>query len=207
MEWLQLVNKIEASVVETLNSRTSKFSSKLSEMTYWDEKMRGGWLCLKIPPFVGVSDSNKKELREACIWKVPKKGWAKLNFNGASRGNLGPIGIGCCLHDDYCRELAKVEKPIGIESSNKAKILVLVEGLLLCQNRGISKLAIEGDSDIIINGLRKGFLPNWKLNAILSRALNLLKDFQKTTFNHIYREGISRADELANAGADGQFIS
>ncbi|XP_057816798.2 uncharacterized protein LOC131030131 [Cryptomeria japonica] len=147
------------------------------------------------------------ELREAYKWKVPKKGWAKLNFGGASRGNLGPAGIECYLHDDDGKELAKLAKPIGIESNNKADILALVEGLLLCQNRGISKLAIEGDSSIIINGLRKGFLPNWKLNAILSRALSLLKDFKKTTFNHIYREGNSRADELANAGANGRFIS
>ncbi|XP_059066456.1 uncharacterized protein LOC131857757 [Cryptomeria japonica] len=176
-------------------------------MTYWDEKMRGRWLGLKIPPFVGVSNSNKKELREACKWKVPKKGWAKLNFDGASCGNPGSAGIRCCLHEDAGRELAKMTKPIGIESNKKAEILALFEGLLLCYNRGISKLAIEGDLAIIINGLRKGFLPNWKLNAILSRALSLLKDFKKITFNHIYRECNSKADELANAGADGRFIS
>ncbi|XP_059076600.1 uncharacterized protein LOC131875901 [Cryptomeria japonica] len=207
MEWLQLVNKIEALVVETLNGRTSKFSSKLSEMTYWDEKMRGRWSGLKIPPFLGVSNSNKKELREACKWQVPKIGWAKLNFDGSSHGNLGPIGIGCCLHDDVGRELAKLAKPKGIESNNKAKILALVEGLLLCQNMGISKLTIDGDLAIIINGLRKGFLPNWKLNVILSRALSLLKVFKKTTFNHICREGNSMTDELANAGVDGRFLS
>ncbi|XP_057843164.2 uncharacterized protein LOC131052593 [Cryptomeria japonica] len=138
---------------------------------------------------------------------VPKKGWVKLNFDGASRGNPGPVGIGCCLHDEAGRELAKLAKPIGIEFNNKEEILALVEGLLLCQNRGISKLAIKGDSTIIINGLGKGSLPNWKLNVILSRALSLLKEFNKMTFNHIYREGNSKADELANAGADGQFIS
>ncbi|XP_057867277.1 uncharacterized protein LOC131074637 [Cryptomeria japonica] len=186
---------------------TSKFPSKLSEMTYWDEKMRVKWSILKIPPFVGVINSNKKELREACKWQVPKKGWAKLNFSGASCGNPGLAGIGCCLHDDAGRELAKLAKPIDIQSNNKAEILALVAGLLLCQNMGISKLAIEGDSAIIINGLRKGFLPNWKLNVILSRALSLLKVFKKTTFKHIYKAGNSRVDELANARADEQFLS
>ncbi|XP_059073556.1 uncharacterized protein LOC131874280 [Cryptomeria japonica] len=134
-------------------------------------------------------------------------GWVQLNFDGASRGNPGPTGIGCCLHDEGWRELARVAKPIGFESNNKAEILALIEGLLLFQNRGICKLAIEGDLAIIINGLKKGSLSDWKLNALLSRALGLLKDFKKTTFNHIYREGNSRANELANAGVDGLFIS
>lgn len=133
----------------------------------------------------------------------PKRGSVKLNFDGASQGNLGPIGIRCCLHDEGGRELARVANPIWFESNNKVEILALIEGLLLCQNRGIRKLAIEGDLTIIINGLRKGFLLDWKLNALLSRALGLLKDFNKTTFNHIYREGNSKVDELANAGDEG----
>lgn len=103
--------------------------------------------------------------------------------------------------------MARVEKPIGLESNNKAEILALIEVLLLCQNRGLCKVAIEGDSAIIINGLRRGSLSDWKLNALLSGALGLLKDFKKMTFNHIFKEGNSRADELANAGADGKFIS
>ncbi|XP_057827577.2 uncharacterized protein LOC131038968 [Cryptomeria japonica] len=169
--------------------------------------MRGLWFGLRFPPFVGDGNSNKQELRKACKWRAPKRAWFKLNFDGASRGNLGPAGIRCCLHDEGARELARLAKPIRFESNNKAEILALIEGLLLCQNRGIRKLAIEGDSAIIINGLRKGSLLDWKLHALLFRALGLLKDFKKMTFNHIYREGNSRADELANAGADGQFIS
>ncbi|XP_059064688.1 uncharacterized protein LOC131856782 [Cryptomeria japonica] len=176
-------------------------------MTYWDEKMRGRWFGLRIPPFVGDGNSNKQELRKACKWRSLERDLVKLNFDGASRGNPGPVGIDCYLHDEGGMELASLEKPIGFESNNKAEILALIEGLLLCQNRGIHKLAIERDSAIIINGLRKGSLPNWKLNALLSRALGLLKYFKKITFNHIYREGNSRGDELANAGADGQFIS
>ncbi|XP_057816194.2 uncharacterized protein LOC131029647 [Cryptomeria japonica] len=207
MEWTLLVNKIEASIVETLNSRTSKFPSNFSKTTYRDEKMRGHWFGLKIPPFVGNGNSNKQELRKAAKWSAPKRGWVKLNFDGASRGNPGPAGIGCCLHDEGGRELARIAKPIVFESNYKAKILALIEGLHLCQNRGIHNLAIEGDSTIIINGLRKGSLPDWKLNALLSRALGLLGDFKKMTFNHIYREGNSRADALANVGADEQFIS
>ncbi|XP_057867370.1 uncharacterized protein LOC131074699 [Cryptomeria japonica] len=165
--------------------------------------MRGRWFGLRIPPFVGIGSSNNQELRNSCKCKAPKRGWFKLNFDGASRGNPGPTGIGCCLHDEDEKELARESKPIGHVSNNRAEILALIEGLLLFQNKGIRKLAIEGDSAIIINGLRNGSLSNWKLNALLDRALSLLKNFKKLTFNHIYREGNSRVDETANAGVDG----
>lgn len=72
MEWTLLVNKIGASIVETLNSRTSKFHSTLSEMTYLDEKMRGWWFGLRIPPFVGDGNSNKQEMIKACKWRALK---------------------------------------------------------------------------------------------------------------------------------------
>ncbi|XP_059073616.1 uncharacterized protein LOC131874317 [Cryptomeria japonica] len=123
------------------------------------------------------------------------------------RSFVGPAGIGCCMHDEVGTELARAAKPIGLVSNNRAEILALIEGLLLYQNRGIRKLAIEGDSAIIINGLRKGSLSDWKLNVLLTRALCLLNNFEKLTFNHIYREGNSRADALANARAASQFIS
>lgn len=80
--------------------------------------------------------------------------------------------------------------------------MALVEGLHLCRKLGVKNLEIEGDSAIIVNALRKGSMPNWRLNTLLSKALDLCRDFDRFIVNHIYREGNKRVDELANLGAD-----
>lgn len=67
--------------------------------------------------------------------------------------------------------------------------MALIEGLRVCKDLNIEKLEIEGDSAIIINALRKGSMPNWKLNYLLSMTLNIINTFKKCTFNHIFREG------------------
>lgn len=84
--------------------------------------------------------------------------------------------------------------------------MALVEGLKICKSLGIEKLEIEGDLKIIINSIRRGSMSNWILNSILVGALILCQSFRKMTINHIFREGNTRADELANKGVDGFTI-
>lgn len=45
-------------------------------------------------------------------------------------------------------------------------------------------------------------MPHWQLNEFLLKSLELIQLFSKVTFNHIYREGNSRANQLANLDAD-----
>ncbi|XP_057853747.1 uncharacterized protein LOC131063815 [Cryptomeria japonica] len=168
--------------------------------------MRGHWNGLKIPSYIGPGPELSKGKTETCVWKPPKMGWFKLNFDGASRGNLGQASIGCCLHNLDGTEMAWRVKPVGIETNNRVELLVLVDGLKMCRALGVEKLVVEGDSTIMINAMRKGSIINWRLEALLNRALNLSKAFKKIIFNHIFREGNSKADELANMGADGTYI-
>ncbi|XP_057855640.1 uncharacterized protein LOC131065203 [Cryptomeria japonica] len=141
--------------------------------------------------------------RASCRWHPPGEGWLKLNFDGASRGNPGQVGIGCVVHNWEGKEVASLASPAGIITNNWAELLALVEGLLLCRKLEVKCLDIKGDSTIIVNALRIGSIPNWKLNSLLSKALDLCKGFDRFIVNHIYREGNKRADELANLGVDG----
>ncbi|XP_057865263.2 uncharacterized protein LOC131072959 [Cryptomeria japonica] len=175
-------------------------------MSFWDEKMRGLWNGLKIPPYIRLGPKLGKGKRETCVWKPPKNGWFKLNFDGASKGNPGQAGIGCCLHNLDGTEVALRAKLVGIETNNRAEFMALVEGIKMCMASGVDKLVVEGDSAIVINAMRKGSILNWRLDALLNKALNLGKAFKKIIFNHIFREGNFKADELANMGADGIYI-
>ena len=82
-------------------------------------------------------------------------GWGKLNFDGAARGNPGIVGIGCIINNDSGQWLAKKTMAIRPTSKNLVELEALEAGLNLCLEVGISKVVIEGDSQIIMNAIRK----------------------------------------------------
>lgn len=168
--------------------------------------MRLRWKGLKIPPFIGKGSPTNELSRKECKWIPPIKGWFKLNFDGASRGNLGRAGLGCCLHNSNGVEVAFMALLCGSCTNNVVEMQALDVGINLGILLNIKKIVIEGDSAIIINALRKGSMPDWRLNASLAKFLTNIKTFDRVIFNHIYREGNRRADSLANMGADGKTL-
>ena len=52
---------------------------------------------------------------------------------------------------------------IGPTSNNLAELTTLEEGLKTCHQLGLSKLIIEGDSQIFLNAIRNRSNPNWVL--------------------------------------------
>ncbi|XP_059066571.1 uncharacterized protein LOC131857838 [Cryptomeria japonica] len=186
-----------------MNNRLSFGIIKNASLTYWDEQMKKCWEGLSFPPFVGDGPVASLQSRAECRWQPPGEGWVKLNLDGASRGNPRQAGIGFYVHNWECKEITTLASPVGIKTNNWAELMALVEGLHLFRKLGVKNLDIEGDSAIIVNALRKGNMPNWRLNTLLSKAIDLCKGFDRFIVNHIYREGNKRADELANMGADG----
>lgn len=114
--------------------------------------------------------------------------------------------MGCCIHDWEGRIVASLPKPLGITSNNLAEVYALTKGLLLYRRLGLDSIEIEGDSAIIVNAIRKGSTPDWFLNGYIHRVMDILRDFNHFTINHIYREGNKCADNLANRGADGEIV-
>ena len=68
------------------------------------------------------------------------------------------------------------------------------------------KLIIEGDSQIILDTIKKCSTPNWTLNSRLDEVLTLLDSFEDILIQHIYHEGNHKVDYLANKGVDSDFI-
>ena len=58
--------------------------------------MKNNWKNLINPSL--IYKNNNKEARDKCRWIPPLTRWAKLNFDGASRDNLGTNGIGCIIN-------------------------------------------------------------------------------------------------------------
>jgi len=102
--------------------------------------------------------------------------------------------------------VGKLAGPLKISTNNEVEVQALILGVRLCRDLKIRNLEIEGDSMIVINGLRSKRLVNWKLQAKFDKALSLLEGFDRVTFNHILREGNQEADRLSNIGQMGSQL-
>lgn len=152
-----------------------------------DGLMKKTWVNLINLPLVYFKKS--KENRAKCIWSPLPKGWSKLNFDGAICGNPGIAGIRCIINNNLGHWLAKKAMAIRPTSNNIAEVEALESGLLLCMEVGVTKVVIEGNSQIILNAVRKCSTPNQVINSKLDGVLNLLNNFEDYQICHIYREG------------------
>ena len=149
----RLIIKIEAAIVEVINSFLRKSFIEEGSFSYWDGLMKKNWSNLINPAL--VYKSSNKEARANCKWVPSPCGWYKLNFDGEARGNPGVAGIGCIINDDSGKWVAKLASPLPPTSNNLAELEALDRGLQLCSSLGLSKVVIEGDSQIVLNAVRK----------------------------------------------------
>ncbi|GLJ06374.1 hypothetical protein SUGI_0037500 [Cryptomeria japonica] len=108
----------------------------------------------------GTISPCKKLARKYVIWMPPSAGWVKMNFDGASKRRAG---FGALIRDDFGRLLWLVAGPYEIASNNEAELKGLKVGLAMCVEKGMEKVVIEGDSQVILNRISKGRFPNWRL--------------------------------------------
>ena len=146
--------------------------------------MKKNWPNIINPPC--VYQKKNSEARTKCKWEPPPSGWFKLNFDGAARGNPGIAGIGCIVNDDGGKWIGKLASPIPPTTNNMAELEAVHKGIQICISLGVTKVIIEGDSQIILNALRKRETPNWSLNAKLKEVLLLFNSFEEYRFDHIF---------------------
>ncbi|XP_059064527.1 uncharacterized protein LOC131856676 [Cryptomeria japonica] len=138
--------------------------------------------------------------RKKVKWSPPPSRRKKLNFDGASRGNLGLSGFGAVVRDEKGSLVGAICGPASVATNNITDITTLEEGFkLVCSNR-FMKVTIEGDSQIILNGIIKNSFTNWRLNAWIPRIKSLMDKLLDYQVHHIYPEGNKVANFLTNKG-------
>ena len=124
-----------------------------------------------------------------------------LYFDGGSRGNPGPAGVGIVILNTSTQKTL-VEKSIfiGHTTNNACEYAGLIHGLQLAQQYGISKINIYSDSMLVVKHINGEYkVRNSRLKPLYDRAITLLKLFgDGFSINHIERAKNHRADELAN---------
>jgi ribonuclease HI len=122
-----------------------------------------------------------------------------LNFDGGSRGNPGPAGIGVVVAAADGTPLVTLGRFIGTATNNVAEYTALIVALEEAAKLGAKHIVIRGDSELIIKQMKGEYrVKNPDLRKLYERASTLLRKFDSATLEHNLRDDNEMADKLAN---------
>src|SRR5271170_1558176 len=98
-----------------------------------------------------------------------------LNFDGGSRGNPGPAGVGIVISAADGTPLVTLGRFLGHATNNVAEYMALITALEEAVKLGARKVVIRGDSELIIKQMRGEYrVKNPDLRKLHDRAQSLL---------------------------------
>jgi ribonuclease HI len=129
--------------------------------------------------------------------------WITLEFDGGSRGNPGPAGIGVVLRAKDRTPLLTVGRFIGRATNNVAEYNALIVGFQKAKELGARRVHVRGDSELIIKQMRGEYrVKHPDLKPLWEEAEHLSHQFDEVKFDHSFREKNELADKLANLAMD-----
>src|SRR5439155_18263849 len=139
----------------------------------------------------------------ACARCYPMNETLTLEFDGGSRGNPGPAGIGVVLRAQDGTALVTLGRFIGRATNNVAEYRALITALEEAKELGAKKLLIRGDSELIVKQMRGEYrVKNADLRDLYDEAQFLLHQFDEAKIEHNLRDKNKLADKLANRAMD-----
>lgn len=126
---------------------------------------------------------------------------AIINTDGGARGNPGPAGIGVVIK--IGDKVHKYKKYIGETTNNQAEYQALIMALTCAKELGVTEAECRLDSELIVKQLNREYkVKNKDLAIQFIKVWNLISNFKKITFKHVYREQNKEADYLVNQAID-----
>eukprot|EP00253_Pinus_taeda_P010380 PITA_10380 len=145
-------------------------------------------------------------------FKYPRDHFVKLNFDGASKGNPGEAGFGGIFRDSNNHVRWIFADWGGQMTNNEAEFWALHQGLRIAIRNGYTNLEITGDSQIVVDMLRRlnngrgweKVTKSWRTAGIVQEIAELIKRIDYRIISHVRRKGNQAADWLANWGCRGR---
>jgi ribonuclease HI len=129
--------------------------------------------------------------------------WITLQFDGGSRGNPGPAGIGVVVRAADSTPLVTLGRFIGTATNNVAEYKALITALEEALKLGAQKIIIRGDSELIIKQMRGEYrVKHPDMKMLYDEAQALLSEFREHRIEHNLRHKNELADKLANLAMD-----
>jgi ribonuclease HI len=143
--------------------------------------------------------SEKEEERQEKIYV--------LHFDGCSKGNPGFAGAGAVIYEEGQEIYAKAVFVGEHETNNVAEYTGLIIGMQAAVERGIRKIVVRGDSQLVIRQMKGEYkVKSPGLLALYQQAKKIERHFASVTYQHIYREQNARADALSNQGLSNEVL-
>lgn len=129
----------------------------------------------------GINSVYKKSFRvQHVVWIRPSDGWFKLNCDGASKGNPGPVGAGGILRNSQGDTIFAFFSFLGYQTNMLTELHAVVQGTELC--------------------LDKGFNHVW-IQTLLAK-FQRVRQQMNIKISYIFRKGNKVSDNLANMVVD-----
>ena len=129
--------------------------------------------------------------------------WITLQFDGGSRGNPGPAGIGVVVRAADNTPLVTLGRFIGTATNNVAEYKALITAMEEAVKLGAQKIIIRGDSELIIKQMRGEYrVKHPDMKMLYDEAQALLGEFREHRIEHNLRHKNELADKLANLAMD-----
>jgi ribonuclease HI len=126
-----------------------------------------------------------------------------IEFDGGSRGNPGPAGIGIVVRAEDGTPLVTLGRPIGRATSNVAEYRALILGLQKARELGARKIIVRGDSELIVRQMLGQYrVKNADLRKLYDEAKHLYHQFDEARIEHNQRRKNQLADRLVNLALD-----
>jgi ribonuclease HI len=126
-----------------------------------------------------------------------------LQFDGGSRGNPGPAGIGVVVSAADGTPLVTLGRFIGRATNNVAEYRALITAMEQAKQLGGKSILIRGDSELIIKQMRGEYrVKHPDMKVLYNKAQALLREFESFKIEHNLRHKNELADKLANLAMD-----
>lgn len=133
---------------------------------------------------------------------------ATLFADGGSRGNPGPAASGAVLVSPDGHVLDEAGRYLGTATNNVAEWTALCIGLEKAAERGIRRLAVRMDSELVVKQMRGEYrVKNVDLQPLHKRAQALLRKFEHVEIKHVPRKQNALADRVVNDVLDNAAAS
>lgn len=143
-----------------------------------------------------ISDSNGAIIAPIQKWNPPDIGKSKVNFDGASFGNLGSAAFSCVMRDFQGHIIGVKRRPVGVSDTIHAETIGFLEGFKLAKGKGIRDCIMEGDSLTVISWEREDSCGSWRMHHYIAEIKSLIKDLD-AELHHVLRNQNSLADKIA----------
>lgn len=126
-----------------------------------------------------------------------------VEFDGGSRGNPGPAGIGVVVRAADGTSLLTLGRFIGRATNNVAEYTALVTALREALKLGAKRICVRGDSELVVRQMLGQYrVRHPDLVPLYHQAQDLYGQFEEAHIEHNARHRNALADKLANLAMD-----